>query len=421
MFIDHVDLQIQAGKGGDGMNHFHREKFVTRGGPDGGDGGHGGSVILKVDRSLNTLHRFRRKRDFHAQDGDRGSINNRTGKSGADLIIAIPPGTIVRELSTNRLIGDLTLPDQTLLIARGGRGGRGNPHFATASNQAPSLAEKGAPGDAIELHLELKLLADIGLVGAPNAGKSSYLAAVTAAQPKIAAYPFTTLEPNLGVAALDGYDTVVLADIPGLIEGAHLGVGLGFEFLRHVQRTRVLIHLLDGAGENPLADLSQTNSELAMFDSDLALKPQIVAVNKMDLPEARERWDSLQAELKHRGMDAYPISAMSREGVRDVLFRAMKLLRELPDVPIVEREIPVYRPPEDLEAFTIEREREGYWRVRGARIERAALMTFWEMDEAVARFQKILEITGVYKALKKAGIQPGDMVCIGENELEWHD
>jgi GTPase len=421
MFIDEVEIQLQAGKGGDGMMHFHREKFVQRGGPDGGDGGHGANVLLKVDRSLNTLYRFRRKRKYEAEDGENGGTNNMTGKSGADLIIPVPPGTMVRDARSGQLISDLTVTDQSLLVARGGRGGRGNPHFASASNQAPHVAEKGAPGEACTLRLELKLLADIGLVGAPNAGKSTFLAAVTAARPKIAAYPFTTLEPNLGVATIDGFDAVVLADIPGLIEGAHLGIGLGYSFLRHVQRTRVLIHLLDGAAADPLADFSQTNSELALFDSELANKPQIVAINKMDLPEARERSESLRAELQRRGFETFSISAAGRQGVRDVLLRAIQILRALPDIPITEREIPVYRPPEDPDAFTIEREPDGAWRVRGKRIERAALMTYWEMEEAVVRFQKILAVTGIYKALQQAGVRAGDVVRIGENELEWQD
>src|SRR5512136_1663842 len=228
MFLDEATISVRAGRGGNGMMHFHREKYVSRGGPDGGDGGRGGSVYLEVDRKLNTLYRFRHARSFHAEDGQKGGTSNKTGKSGADIVVPVPPGTMVRELPEGRLLGDLMEDGQRMRIARGGRGGRGNPHFASASNQTPHVAEKGEPGETKELHLELRLIADIGLVGAPNAGKSTFLAAVTAAKPKIAPYPFTTLEPNLGVAALDGYQTVVLADIPGLIEGAHAGAGLGF-------------------------------------------------------------------------------------------------------------------------------------------------------------------------------------------------
>lgn len=419
MFLDEAEIRVRAGRGGNGVMHFHREKYVTRGGPDGGDGGHGGSVFLRVDRKLNTLYRFRHVRSFHAQDGARGGTNNRTGKSGPDLVIPVPPGTVVRSLPAGAMLGDMTAADQQLLIARGGRGGRGNPHFATPSNQAPQIAEKGAPGEEILLRLELRLIADIGLVGAPNAGKSTFLAAVTAAHPKIAPYPFTTTEPNLGVASLEDYETLILADIPGLIEGAHAGVGLGFAFLRHIQRTRVLIHLIDGAGDDPVADFSQINTELALFDPDLARKPQIVAVNKMDLPEAR--WENLRSELQARGYEAFAISALTRQGTREVLFRAAQLLREMPAAPVTEKELPVYRAPEDPTAFTIQREADGGWRVHGKRIERAAEMTYWELDEAVARFQRILEALGIHRALVEAGVRQGDAVRIGGHELEWHD
>jgi GTP-binding protein len=421
MFLDEADITAQGGRGGNGMVHFHREKYVTRGGPDGGDGGHGGSIYLQVDRKLNTLYRFRNVRRFIGKDGAKGSTNNKTGRSSEDLIILVPPGTMVRVLPNGSLLGDLTEDGKRMLVARGGRGGRGNPHFATSSNQAPSIAEKGEPGEEKKLHLELRLIADIGLVGAPNAGKSTFLAAVTAATPKIAPYPFTTTEPNLGVAALDGYETVVLADIPGLIEGAHAGTGLGFAFLRHLQRTRVLIHLIDGAGADPLADFSQINTELALFDPDLEIKPQVVAVNKMDQPEAKERWESLKAELTKRGYESFPVSALTREGTREILYRAAQHLHDLPPVPIVRQDLPVYRAAEDPSEFSIEHEANGGWRVRGKRIERAAEMTYWEFDEAVARFQRILELVGIYRALKEAGVQVGDPVRIGKYELEWKD
>jgi len=421
MFLDEAKITIQAGRGGNGMMHFHREKYVTRGGPDGGDGGRGGSVYLEVDRNLNTLYRFRHVRLFHAEDGERGGTNNMTGKTGADKIIPVPPGTMVRVLPDGRLLGDLVEDGQRMRIARGGRGGRGNPHFASPNNQTPQVAEKGEPGEEKELHLELRLIADIGLVGAPNAGKSTFLAAVTAAKPKIAPYPFTTTEPNLGVAALDGFQTLVLADIPGLIEGAHAGTGLGFTFLRHIQRTRVLIHLLDGAGLDPLADFSQINTELALFDPDLRRKPQLVAVNKMDLPEARERWSALRDELKSRGFEPFAVSALTHQGTREVLYRAMQLLAEVPPAPPEEKELPVYQAAEDPSAFSIEREGDRGWRVKGKRIERAAEMTYWELEEAVARFQRILELVGIYRALQEAGVRPGDMVRIGKHELEWKD
>src|SRR5574340_364972 len=263
MFIDEAAIFVRSGKGGDGFVHFHREKYVNRGGPDGGDGGRGGDVILKVVPTLNTLVNFRYQRKFVADDGKKGGVNNMTGRSADDLVIPVPPGTVVYDELTGELLGDLTEPDQSLTVCKGGRGGRGNPHFATSRNQAPTIGEKGEPAEERSLRLELKLIADVGLVGVPNAGKSSFLAAVTNARPKIADYPFTTIDPTLGVAVLDMDTTLVLADIPGLIEGAHQGVGLGDAFLRHIQRTRVLIHLLDGMSEDPLADYSQINSELA--------------------------------------------------------------------------------------------------------------------------------------------------------------
>jgi GTP-binding protein len=421
MFLDEANITVRSGQGGDGMMHFHREKYVTRGGPDGGDGGRGGSVFLEVDGKFNTLFRFRRLRKFRAENGAKGGTNNRTGKSGADLVIPVPPGTMARVAQGGELIGDLTEPGQRILVARGGRGGRGNPHFASSRNQAPHVAEKGEPGEQKGLHLELRLIADIGLVGAPNAGKSTFLAAVTAAKPKIAPYPFTTTEPNLGVAALDGYRTIVLADIPGLIEGAHAGIGLGFSFLRHIQRTRVLIHLLDGAGADPMADFSQINTELALFDPELRRKPQLVAVNKMDLPEAHDAYDRLREALREKGFECFSVSALTRQGTREILYRAAQLADELPPPDAKEKELPLYQAAEDPSAFTIEREADRIWRVRGKRIERAAEMTYWEMDEAVARFQRILELLGIYQALREAGVQEGDSVRIGEYELEWKD
>jgi GTP-binding protein len=422
MYFDEATITVRSGDGGNGAIHFRREKFVPRGGPDGGDGGRGGDVILEVDPTLNTLLAFSRKRNFAAEDGKNGAGRRMHGKSAASLTISVPPGTVVRDAATGELLGDLTQPGQQLTVARGGRGGRGNARFANSRNQAPQVAEKGAPGEERELKLELKLIADIGIVGVPNAGKSTFLAAVTAARPKIANYPFTTLQPNLGVAVLGEQDdkTLILADIPGLIEGAHRGAGLGFDFLRHTQRTRALIHLLDGAGADPLADFSQINSELALFDENLARKPQIVALNKIDLPDAQARWPMVKAELEKRGYEAMAISALTRMGVRDLLLRAAQVLAQAPPPPAAE-EMPVYRAALGEQDFTITRESDGGYRVRGAKIERAAKMTYWEYDEAVERFQKILEVLGIRQALSEAGIQEGDTVYIGEYELEWSD
>jgi GTP-binding protein len=419
MFIDQVEIQVTAGKGGDGAVHFRREKYVPRGGPDGGDGGKGGDVILEVSPTLNTLSNFQGKTKFRAQDGVNGAKQNMTGRSGEDLVLAVPPGTIVYEVQSGEMLGDLVEPGQRLVAAKGGRGGRGNTHFATSRNQVPRMGERGEPGQEAGLRLELKLIADVGLVGAPNAGKSTLLAATTRARPKIADYPFTTLEPNLGVADLDEDTSLVLADIPGLIEGAHQGVGLGHAFLRHIQRTQVLIHLLDGAGEDPLADFSQINSELALFDPNLGKKPQIVAFNKMDLPEAQERWPKVARELKKRGYEAISISAATGLNVRPLLFQAVQILRELPPVPQVE-ELPVYRVESDPRAFQISRIPKG-WKVTGESIERAASMTYWEYDRSVRRFQRILQTLGIENALRQAGVQPGDTVFIGEYELEWSE
>ena len=346
MFIDQADIKVKSGKGEDGAVHFRREKYVPRGGPDGGDGGRGGDIVFEVVSTLNTLYEFRHMSQFHAKDGANGARQNMTGKSASNLVIKIPPGTIVYDSSTDELIGDLTDAGQRLVVCKGGRGGRGNQHFATPSHQVRRIAERGEPGQEKKLRLVLKLIADVGIVGVPNAGKSTFLAAVTNAKPKIAPYPFTTIEPNLGVAHLDEDTTLVLADIPGLIEGAHLGVGLGHDFLRHIQRTRVLIHLLDGLADDPLLDLAQINSELALFDPALADKPQLVALNKIDLPDVQARWPQIKRALKRRGYEPYSISAVAGTDVRTVLYHAAQLLAEAPP-PIEPTVMPVYRPVSD--------------------------------------------------------------------------
>ncbi len=420
MFLDEVELEVRSGKGGDGMVHFHREKFVPRGGPDGGDGGRGGDVILEVDEHLNTLWHFHHKKRFVAEDGKPGGSNNKSGRNGEPLVLKVPPGTMVYDAESGVLLGDLTQPGQRLVVCRGGRGGRGNARFATPTNQAPRIAEKGEPGEEKRLRLELKLLADIGIIGVPNAGKSTLLAALTNARPKIAPYPFTTLVPNLGVAALDEYATVILADIPGLIEGAHLGIGLGNEFLRHIQRTRVLIHLLDGLSADPLADFSQINSEMAYFDPKLAQKPQVVALNKMDQPQVQERYPQLREQFARKGIELHAISALTRQGTRPLLLQAVRLLQELPPE-AMPAEVPVYRPKVAAREFTVTRLGAGEWRVSGEAIERAAAMTYWEHDGSVRRFQRLMEHLGVDEALRQAGIQEGDTVYIGDFELEWSE
>jgi len=420
MFYDEAQVYVKAGDGGDGCVAFRREKYVPLGGPAGGDGGRGGDVLFYVDSHLNTLYRFSRNRHFRAGRGQHGRGKNQHGASGDDLRVPVPPGTIVYDVDSGDLLGDLTELGQELVVARGGRGGRGNSRFATSTNQAPRIAEHGTPGEERNLRLELKLLADVGLAGMPNAGKSTLLAAVTAARPKIAPYPFTTLQPNLGVVVLDDETEFVLADIPGLIEGASEGKGLGHEFLRHIERTRVLIHLLDGLSADPLADFAAINRELAAFGHGLERKPQLVVLNKMDMPEARDRWPEVKESLTEQGYPALVISALAREGTRELLYRAAQMLAELPEEEPLPRALPVFRPDEDEGQFAIEWEVDA-WRVRGAQVERLAAITVWNLDEAVLRFRRILERMGVTEALEQVGVQPGDTVRVGERELVWEE
>jgi GTP-binding protein len=421
MFIDQVEIHVKSGKGGDGMVHFHREKFIPRGGPDGGDGGKGGDVILEVKSTLNTLSSFRQNQKFKAEDGVKGGPSQMSGRYGNDLILYVPPGTVIFDADTGELIGDLTQPGQQLNILKGGRGGRGNQHFATSRNQVPRTAEKGEPAQERRIKLELKLIADIGLIGVPNAGKSTLLSVLTNAKPKIAPYPFTTLEPSLGVANIDDNTTIVLADIPGLIEGASQGAGLGHDFLRHVQRTRVLIHLLDGLSEDPVADYSQINSELSLFDPNLSKKPQLVALNKIDQPEVQERLADIQKKFKKLNVELMTISALARTNTRELLVKAYQKLADIPPLEEVELPLPVYKPKEDPREFVVTREGANEWRISGTAIERAASMTYWQHDGSVRRFQKIIETLGVDEALRNAGVQEGDTVAIGDFELEWQE
>lgn len=420
MFIDQAEIYVRSGKGGDGMVHFRREKYVPRGGPDGGDGGKGGDIIFEVTESLSTLANFRHIRRYIADSGKMGGPNNRYGKSAEDLIIPVPPGTIIYDNDTNEILGDLTDDGQQLMVCKGGRGGRGNTHFKNSRHQAPRTAEKGEPPEEKNIRLELKLIADIGLIGVPNAGKSTLLASLTNAQPKIGAYPFTTIQPNLGVARIDEYESVVLADIPGLIEGAAQGAGLGHEFLRHIQRTRVLIHLLDGMGEDPIADFSQINTELSLFDERLGEKPQVIALNKIDQPEVQDIWELVKAELESRGHKVMAISALARTDIRELL---MKAVEELSNTPTLEEvaPLPVYRPETDPNEFEISREDDGGWRISGIAIERAAKMTYWEHYGSIRRFQKIMSTLGIEDALRKEGIEEGDTVYIADFELEWQE
>ncbi len=420
MFVDSVVIWVASGKGGDGIVHMRREKYRAKGGPDGGDGGRGGDIIFEVLPTMNTLNRFHYNERFQADSGKPGGPNNRSGKSAADLTIHVPPGTLIYNDETTELIGDLVTPGQKLIVAKGGRGGRGNQHFATSRQQVPLTAEKGEPGEEFTLRLELKLIADVGLVGMPNAGKSSILASTTRAKPKIANYPFTTLFPNLGVVELDLDNTMVLADIPGLIEGASEGVGLGHDFLRHVQRTRVLIHVLDGMSEDPLQDFEVINSELEFFDEHLSRSPQVVVLNKMDLPDVQEKFESIAKSLQEQGIDLMPVSAATGLNMKELMWKAYQVLQETP-LEETQEELPVYRADVDPRAFEIEQIEEDTWLVTGKMVEKAAAMTYFDQVGSVRRFQRLMERLGVEKALRNDGIQEGDTVVVGEWELEWWD
>ena len=419
MLIDEAKIFVASGKGGDGMVSFRREKYVPRGGPSGGSGGRGGDVVLQADSSLNTLFFFHRRVHYKAKAGAKGGSSNKSGADADALVVQVPLGTVVRAAKTGAVLADLVTEGSQVQVARGGRGGRGNALFKTAANQAPRLAEKGEPGEERWLTLELKMIADVALVGLPNAGKSTLLSVVSNAKPKIADYPFTTLQPNLGTVIYDNSD-LVFADIPGLIEGAHLGIGLGHAFLRHIQRTSMIIHILDGSSDDPVADYNQIKAELALFDDRLADRPEIVVINKLDLPDVREYLSLLQEQLAERGVgDTLAISALTRENVSGLIQRAFEMVPESPDLflhPV--SELPVYELEDSDVSFEIKRE-DGLFYVSGAGIERAAAMTYWDYEEAVARFQKTLETLGVAQALVDAGIQEGDTVYIGEYELEW--
>ncbi|GAB4426480.1 MAG: GTPase ObgE [Anaerolineae bacterium] len=418
MLYDEAKIYVKAGDGGDGIVAFRREKYVPRGGPAGGHGGNGGNVIFVVDEGLNTLIRFKNRSHFKAGRGDHGGGKNMTGANGEDCLIPVPPGTVVRDADTGQLLADLVEPGQQAVIAQGGRGGRGNTAFKSSTNQAPRLAEKGLPGEERWLALELKLMADVGLVGVPNAGKSTLISVVSAARPKIADYPFTTLQPNLGVVMLDHRD-LVMADIPGLIEGAADGAGLGHQFLRHIERCRLLVHLLNGAAEDPLADFDQINGELRLFSQKLAGKPQIVVLNKVDLPDAQTHWPAVQARAEALNLPALQISAVTQQGVPELLGRLFTMLDELPDESLFEEAVPVFTLEADKSQFEITRLGDDRWQVTGPRITELAVQTMWDVDQAVMRVHQILERMGVNRALRDAGVEAGDTVFLDDIELEW--
>ncbi len=424
MFVDQIKIYIRGGDGGKGMVAFRREKFEPYGGPAGGDGGRGGDVIFRVDEGLRTLMDFRYRKKFIADNGENGRSKGQHGKGAKPLIVRVPPGTLVKDAETGEILVDLVRKGEEAVLARGGRGGRGNMRFATPANPAPHISENGEPGEGRWVELELKLLADVGLVGYPSVGKSTLLAAVTAAKPKIAAYHFTTLSPNLGVVDVGDGRSFVLADLPGLIEGAHQGVGLGHQFLRHVERTRLLIHVIDMAGSegrDPVEDWRKINAEMKAYSQELAERPQIIAANKMDLPDAKELLSIFREEV---GPDVpiYPVSAATRQGLRELIFAVADRLDQIPEPTPAEEvsERIVYRPKIEEEPFTIRRENDVYV-VEGARVEKLVQMTNFNYDDSILRFAQIIKRMGVEEALRKKGAKDGDTVRIGGIEFELRD
>ena len=422
MFFDVVRVWIRGGDGGDGAATFRHEAHVPRGGPDGGDGGRGGSIYLTVDPGETSLRDYRHKHHFKAPPGGRGSGQKKHGKAGDDLVLKVPPGTGVFDDVTGDLLGDLVASDQTLMIGRGGRGGLGNVHFATSTHQAPRHAQNGEPGEERQVRLELRLLADVGLVGLPNAGKSTLLAALTAARPKIADYPFTTLEPNLGVLDLGDEDTrrPTIADVPGLIEGASSGAGLGHAFLRHVERTRVMVQVVDGSDRDPEWSYNVIRDELGAHDPALLTKPMLVAFNKMDRPVAAEAWPAFRDARVAEGVAAVAISAETGANLTELRERLSKLLPSAEELsePPEPAGIVIHRLESAGNTFTVSRE-DGMLVVHGRRIERMAAQTNFDNEESAERFQEDLIHLGIDHELRRQGVAPGDTVRIGGSELEW--
>jgi len=430
--VDRAKIYIKAGDGGRGSASFRREKYVPRGGPDGGDGGRGGDIVLRVKENLNNLLPFRYEVHFKADNGLPGGGRQKHGKAGGDKVIDVPPGTVVWDEANDEMLADLTEPGDEVVIIRGGRGGLGNTHFKSSTRQAPRVAELGEPGEERWIWLELRMIADVGLVGLPNAGKSTLLAATTAARPKIADYPFTTLEPNLGVVQLGGRDgqAFVMADIPGLIEGAAEGSGLGHDFLRHVHRTKVLIHVVDAAGgpegRDPLEDFASINAELGLFDPTFLERPMLVALNKVDLVEARDNLPTLRAELEPRGFVLFEVSAATGEGVDEVMWAAATCLRE--EAERLKDAAPQPTPQErrrytignvDERAWDITRSGEGTFVVNGIGIGRFTRMTDFANEESVARFNQVLESSGISDELARQGVADDDLVSIAGHEMVW--
>ena len=418
MFADRAKIYIRSGKGGDGHVSFRRELYVPDGGPDGGDGGNGGDVIFEVDEGLNTLTDYRHRRKYAAQDGQEGGKRKCHGKSGSDIVLKVPEGTVIKDAESGKVIADMSAGNRRQVVLKGGRGGIGNQHFATSTMQVPKYAKPGQPAQELEVLLELKVIADVGLVGFPNVGKSTLLSRVTNAQPKIANYHFTTLSPNLGVVDLDG-DGFVIADIPGLIEGASEGVGLGLDFLRHIERTKVIIHMVDAAsveGRDPIADIHAINKELAAYSPEVAARPQVIAANKVDAiwDTEHDPVDEIRREFEPGGIRVFPISAVSGQGLKELMYHVKGILDTMDDTPVVfEQEFF----PEDLFMqenlpYTVEKSADepDTYIVEGPRIEKMLGYTNLDSEKGFAFFQRFLKDTGILEDLEKAGIQEGDTV-----------
>lgn len=430
MFADRAKIYVRSGKGGDGHVSFRREKYVPNGGPDGGDGGHGGAVIFEVDEGLNTLTDFRHIRKYKAQDGEVGGKRNCRGKNGEDIIIKVPEGTIIKEAESEKVITDMSGDNRRVVLLTGGKGGNGNQHYATSTMQAPKYAQPGQPAKEMELLLELKVIADVGLVGFPNVGKSTLLSRVTNARPKIANYHFTTLNPNLGVVDLGEGQGFVIADIPGLIEGASEGVGLGHEFLRHIERTKVIIHMVDAAsteGRDPIADIYAINKELEAYNEEIAGRPQVIAANKIDAiyqAEGEENpIDKIKAEFEPKGIKVFPISAVSGEGLKELLYHVNELLSTMDEAPIVfEQEyFPDFSDNIANEPYTVEYDaEEDEYVVEGARIEKMLGYTNLESEKGFTFFQNFLKDNGILEQLEELGIQEGDTVRMYGLSFEYY-
>lgn len=422
MFIDRARIFVQSGKGGDGMSSFRHEKFVPKGGPNGGDGGQGGNVVLVADRNVNTLVDFRFRRLFKAKPGGKGEGSNKYGRNAEDLVITVPLGTVVKDEETGQVMADLSRDGQRAIVAKGGRGGRGNWHFRTSANRTPTFAERGEPGEERWLRLELKVLADVGLLGYPSVGKSSILRKVSAAQPEVAAYHFTTLNPILGVVNLPDHRSFVMADIPGLIDGASEGVGLGHDFLRHIERTKILIHVIDVSGiegRDPIEDYEKINAELAKYSEKLSRKQQIVAANKIDLLGDSDNLERLMDYMAAHGVEVYPICAMTGEGMDKLLERVWTMLEEYVEEPDETTEEVVYK-AQNKPDFEVKRDDDGAFVITGARIENLVAMTNFDDDQSLRRFQRIWRYMELDKLLQEHGIQDGNTVRIYSMEFEYH-